>query len=350
MSFSRKPTHIHTKKPNIFIRFIKLCIWIAILLSWYLYLWYSNFSSGALVWQQQEINIKKWDTFQTLANKLELNQKYLKFYVSQNHPDYSLKAGKFLIPENAKIDDILEALQKPIFDTINITLLEGWNIFDIDEFLANKWLIQEWEYINYVESWEKITALTKFFPFIQWVTTLEWYLYPDTYTVDPNNFAINKFVIFQLETFETKVYNTLFKNRNDISLENFQSVINLASIVEKEEKNPNYKKTVAGILKKRLQEWWMIGADITVCYPYRLTAHECKLVVSKYIRDKNDYNTRTMRWLPKTPIGNPSYHTIEATLNHTVTPYYFYLHAKDGSIYYATTNAQHERNKYLYLR
>jgi UPF0755 protein len=103
-------------------------------------------------------------------------------------------------------------------------------------------------------------------------------------------------------------------------------------------------------LKKRLQEWWMIGADITVCYPYRLTAHECKLVVSKYIRDENQYNTRTMRWLPKTPIWNPSYHTVEATLNHTVTPYYFYLHAKDGSIYYATTNAQHERNKALYLR
>jgi cell division protein YceG involved in septum cleavage len=46
----------------------------------------------------------------------------------------------------------------------------------------------------------------------------------------------------------------------------------------------------------------MIGADITVCYPYRLTGNECKLVVSKYIKDKNEYNTRTMRGLPKTPI------------------------------------------------
>jgi cell division protein YceG involved in septum cleavage len=72
----------------------------------------------------------------------------------------------------------------------------------------------------------------------------------------------------------------------------------------------------------------MIGADITVCYPYRLTAHECKLVVSKYIRDKNEYNTRTMRGLPKTPIGNPSYDTIESTLNYNKTSYYFYLHDK----------------------
>lgn len=322
-----------------------------IIITWiFVYFDYSQFKSNPITEDKTEIIIQKWDNFDTLAQELNINTNYLKLYLKKNQPSYTLKTGRFEIRESATISQILEDIQKPIFDTINITLLEGWNIFDIDEHLTKKWLIQEWDYINYVESSEKITALTEFFPFIQWVSTLEWYLYPDTYTIDPNNFAINKFVIFQLETFETKVYDKLFKNRDDITLENFQSVINLASIVEKEEKNPNYKKTVAGILKKRLQEWWMIGADITVCYPYRLTAHECKLVVSKYIRDENQYNTRTMRWLPKTPIWNPSYHTVEATLNHTVTPYYFYLHAKDGSIYYATTNAQHERNKALYLR
>ncbi|MBT3726328.1 hypothetical protein HOG21_01105 [bacterium] len=35
-------------------------------------------------------------------------------------------------------------------------------------------------------------------------------------------------------------------------------LINLASIVEKEEKNPEEKSSVAGILKKRLDSEWMI--------------------------------------------------------------------------------------------
>jgi cell division protein YceG involved in septum cleavage len=69
-------------------------------------------------------------------------------------------------------------------------------------------------------------------------------------------------------------------------------IINLASIVEKEERNPDEKSTVAGILKKRLDEGWMIGADITVCYPFRLTAEQCKLSVTKYLYEVNDYNTR----------------------------------------------------------
>ena len=348
MSFWRKKIEKKPENNNIFFRFIKLILWIGIIIFIIKYIWYSNFKSEILVSETTNISVQSKQTYWDVWEKLWLDQLYFNMYIKYNHP-VDLEVWNYQIPENANLQEILEALQKPIFQTENITLLEGWNIFDIDEYLTNKSLISQWEYINYAENPEKITALTEFFPFLEWVSTLEWYLYPDTYTVDPAQFAINKFVIYQLETFETKVYYELFQNSN-ISLENFQSVINLASIVEKEEKHPDYKKTVAGILKKRLQEWWMIWADITVCYPYRLTWEECKLVVSKYIHDKNEYNTRTMRGLPKTPIWNPSYGTIEATLNHKETSYYFYLHNSQWQIYYAETNAQHEYNKYNFMK
>lgn len=350
MSFTRKPTQQIKKKPNLIFRFIKLCILISILILGYIYIWYSNFSSAVLTGEKQEIIIKQQESFSDLSQRLWLNETYLKYYISRNNPEYSLKVGRFEIPENAKIDNILEALQKPIFDTRNITILEGWNIFDTDEYLYNQGLIWEWEYIAYVRNSEKITALNEFFPFLDNLETLEWYLYPDTYTIDPATFAINKFVILQLETFEIKVYNKLFSASN-LSLKDFQDMVNLASIVEKEEKNAAEKSTVAGILKKRLDEWWMIWADITVCYPYELTAHECKLIITKYLYEKTEYNTRQMVWLPKTPIGNPNFETINATMNYKETPYYYYLHdIQTGEIYYGKNNAEHERNKSLYLR
>ena len=73
----------------------------------------------------------------------------------------------------------------------------------------------------------------------------------------------------------------------------------------------NEIEIVAGILKKRLDENWLIGADATVCYPYKVTYKECTpdFVVSK-IQDKNEYNTRTKIGLPKTPISNPSFASI----------------------------------------
>jgi UPF0755 protein len=127
-------------------------------------------------------------------------------------------------------------------------------------------------------------------------------------------------------------------------------LLNLASIVEKEEKNKEERATVAWILKKRLDNDWNIGADITVCYPHKLTGEECKMVVSKYIREKSEYNTRTMIWLPKTPIWNPSFDSINATLNYNRTDFWFYLHnVSTWKIYYASSNAEHESNKkYMY--
>jgi UPF0755 protein len=116
--------------------------------------------------------------------------------------------------------------------------------------------------------------------------------------------------------------------------------------VEKEEKNINEKPIVAGILKKRFDNGWQIWADITVCYPHELTSNECKMVISKYITEVSDYNTRTMVWLPKTPIWNPSFETINATLNYKSTDYWYYLHnINTWKIYYAKTNAEHEENK-----
>jgi cell division protein YceG involved in septum cleavage len=96
-------------------------------------------------------------------------------------------------------------------------------------------------------------------------------LYPDTYKVHVD-FKINEFVIKQLETFETKVYDKILQ---DLSIKEITNLINLASIVENEEKNINEKPTVAGILKKRLENSWQIGADITACYAYELISKEC---------------------------------------------------------------------------
>lgn len=337
------------KKSNPIIRIIKLLIWITIISFIFIYKWYMDFKTDILNEKEIVIEIKSWDTINELSEKLNINSNYLKFYLNKNNNEFELITWNFKISKNSNIDQILVDLQNPIIENeINITILEWWNIYDIDNYLTNKKLIEKWDYINYVTNKEKIIQLTEFFPFLNWLETLEWYLYPDTYTVISNNFKINVFVIKQLDNFEIKVYNKLFSEYEN---EKIEEVINLASIVEKEEKNPAEKKAVAWILRKRLDNWWMIWADITVCYPHELTANECKMVISKYINEVSEYNTRTMQWLPKTPIWNPSYETINATLNYTNTSHWFYLHdTKTWKIYYADTNEWHTINKNRYLR
>lgn len=314
---------------------------------------YNNFEKNIIINENKIIKIEPWEIVEDLAIKLDISSHFTKKYIEKNKPEFELLVWKFELKKNSNIKDILESLEVPLpEDAIDITILEWWNIYDIDSYLSNKWLILSWEYIKYTENSEKIEALSWewFFPKFIYkdLISLEWYLYPDTYSLR-TPLKINELVIKQLNNFEKKVYDKLFENKN-LSKQIIYDVINLAAIVEKEEKNPNEKSTVAWILKKRLQNDWKIWADITVCYPHELTANECKMVVSKYIREESEYNTRTMIWLPKTPIWNPNFETINATLNDNKTKYWFYLHnVKTWEIHYAETNAGHEENKkYMY--
>lgn len=279
---------------------------------------------------------------------------YKKSNVTYKEAIFALRKYK----NKAKKERTIKIFKKIISDfTIKrntLTILEWWNIFDIDDYLYSRELIKKWDYIFYVQNKEKIKALSKFFPFLEEQSTLEWYLYPDTYNILPDNFKINDLVITQLEAFEYKVYNILFLNEDKTKKHTnkvIESVVNLSSIVEKEEKNKLEKPTIAWILKKRVKEYWNIWADVTVCYPHSLTSQECKMVISKYIKEKSEYNTRFIIWLPPTPIWNPSYETINATLNHKETDYYYYLHdIQTGKAYYAETNHKHNINKELYLK
>jgi cell division protein YceG involved in septum cleavage len=73
--------------------------------------------------------------------------------------------------------------------------------------------------------------------------------------------------------------------------------------------------------------------------------------LSKYIGEKNEYNTRTMIWLPKTAISNPSFESVNAVINSKDTPYYYYLHdTTNWQVYYAKTNEEHIKNKKLYIK
>ena len=62
------------------------------------------------------------------------------------------------------------------------------------------------------------------------------------------------------------------------------------------------------------------------------------------------YNTYRYKGLSPTPIGNPGLASIEAALTPKDSPYLYYLHDEDGSIYYARTYQEHLQNIRKYLR
>lgn len=317
--------------------------------------WWIKYSPSDLSFDGQKVSIVKWDTIAKFYNTLlDDNQTFwMKWYVKR-HPGElpKIQEWTYVFSGTYTSEEFLSHIAKwPEKEYISYTVLEWWSIYDIDADLTEKWFINAWDYISYVTDSAKISELsTRYDFFDSSLTSLEWFLYPDTYFLDNRWNLVNQLVSIQLNTFKSKVREAHAWDFSNIQNKYWLSVyqtITLASIVEKEEKNNANKPTVAGIFYNRLNRWMLIWADITLCYGFAKPYSECTPnVIAKNVNDSNNrYNTRAVAWLTPTPIWNPALSTIEAVLFPTQTSYLFYLHGSDGQIHYAETNAQHEQNK-----
>jgi len=313
-------------------KLIKIIIVISLLIVGVLFGRYQSFVKEITCSEWGTVNITKWSTLQWTLQNMFHQDLLVKVYLKLNPPDFVLQAGRYNLECNT-ISEAIEWFKIPINDTdISLRFLEGWNIYDIDQYLSWTGLIDIWDFSNYAKKFE-------------------WFLYPDTYAINPNNFYIQWLVEKMRSNFNNKTRNIIPHSYTE---QQIHELLTLASIVQKEANkadNPAEIAIIAGILKKRLDEWWMIGADATVCYAHQISTRDCTpQKVLEYLYDENSYNTRVIAWLPAGPIGNPEDVIIRATLNSTSSSYYYYLHDNSGQIHYGKTNAEHIRNKQLYLR
>lgn len=301
----------------------------------------------SMIWStpvlKQDFIVNKWETSNSLPKKLNIDVNYYlyKIWIKLNYSEFKLLAWSYSINKDTNLDNLFQnILKNPDSKDIKITILPGWNIFDIDDYLAKNWIIKEWELIS---SSENISSdLTWKYSFLKNAKTFEWFLYPDTYRINPDS-DVNKIIETMLDEFKQKIPN--FSESKD-----FYNDMIMASIVEREEKNSENKPIVAGILKKRLAEWMAIWADATVCYEYKLTQKECTpAFIWAKIYQKSPYNTRSEPGLPPTPISNFSQDTFNSTINSENSPYYYYLHDSSGQIHYWKTLEEHNFNKNKYL-
>lgn len=299
----------------------------------------------------EKITIEQGENVSKIFNQLGSIEKIrIKLYIRNKQIDFNkLEAGNYTFSGSyTKAEFVQNILKWSEKDYLRLTLLEGRSIYDIDEALTRKWYITGGEYIAFVSDPSIIAKYQTRYPFLNTTTlsTLEGFLYPDTYQVDKTKNIIDQLVYVQLETFNTKVRSKV----NDQS-DWFKTII-LASIVEKEERNTANKATVAGIFLKRLAIGMKIDADITLCYGLKTSYTSCTpTVIAKNVGDKNNiYNTRQVGWLPPTPISNPTRESINAVIHPQTSDYLYYLHDMQWRIHYGSTLEEHNANKQQYLK
>ncbi|MDP2104125.1 MAG: endolytic transglycosylase MltG [Candidatus Gracilibacteria bacterium] len=295
---------------------------------------------------KQDFIISQGDKIANLPQKLgiSIGSFPYKLYTRFKQKDFVLQAGTYHMDSEQTLDELFnQTLTHPISKDITLTVLPGWNIFDIDAYLTKEGITKAGDFT--IASENISDDLRNTFSFIGDAKTLEGMLLPDTYRIKPDA-TVDDIIRTFLREFDKKIYTPYsFSSQKE-----FYETLIFASIVEKEEKSSTNKPIVAGVLKKRYREKIAIGADATVCYEYRLTMTDCTpTFIGNHIYEKSAYNTRDSLSLPPTPIANPSAETFLATLNSEPSSYYYYLHDDQGQIHYGRSLEEHNLNRVQYL-
>ena len=174
---------------------------------------------------------------------------------------------------------------------------------------------------------------------------------PDEGTLAPDSYEIRlgetrQAVIERMQAAQDMILETAWKNRVEgLPLKSLQEALILASIVEKETGVPTERRQVASVFINRLNRSIRLQTDPTVIYG--ITKGEKTLgrgLRRSELDRKTPWNTYRIDGLPPTPIANPGQASIEAVLNPEDTNFLFFVANGTGGHIFAETLNQHNAN------
>ena len=246
-------------------------------------------------------------------------------------PQKGIKSGDYLFAKKESVFSVAERLIAGKYDLtpVKVTIPEGFDSGQIAQLLSA-------DMIRFDSS-----------TFLPLARSQEGYLFPDTYFFSPvasNQELVNTMTAnFDARTATITPEITAFGRP-------LSEVIIMASIVEEEAK-PETDFTdaqkIAGILWKRLDADKALQVDSPFRYAIGKTT---ATLTTADLATTSPYNTYINKGLPPTPITNPGLAAILATVTPIATPYWFFLTGDDGKMHYATTFAEHDTNKALYIK
>ncbi len=288
--------------------------------------------------QLQEIVIPRGASVVSIADRLQesgLIQSQLAFRIAvkQLGIEGNLQAGTFELSPAMTSYELARSLTEGTRD-VWITLLEGWRMEQIAAYLDNQELV-----LFDREEFEQLAVDD------------DGYLFPETYLIPKASTAQDVHQLLR-DTFDERVLQGLDEEFS-ASERSQQDIITMASIVEREARDYEQMRHVAGILWNRIDIGMALQVDATLQYitgynNRQETWWEQPSPAAKEI--DSAYNTYQNPGLPPGPIANPSLQAVRATLDPLESDELFYLHDTQGNMYYAETLQGHNRNIDQYLR
>ncbi|MBD5787550.1 endolytic transglycosylase MltG [Cellulosimicrobium terreum] len=166
----------------------------------------------------------------------------------------------------------------------------------------------------------------------------EGWLYPTTYVLEPDE--VNATGVIGRMVSQT----TARLDEAGVAPEDRETVLNKASLIEREAKFAPDRPKMAQAIENRLDVGMALQIDAAVAYG--LDKPGTELTRDDTQDPENPYNTYVHKGLPPTPIANPGMESIQAVMNPEPGDWIFWtaVNLETGETKFATTWDEHEKN------
>ncbi len=256
------------------------------------------------------------------------SEQIFKFFVVLFGRQKGIKAGEYFFEHKISLVEI--AWRMVHGDTrvapVSVTFFEGATVEEMAEVLTDRLFEFDKDY------------------FLELARSKEGYLFPDTYHFKKKSNPEEIVEILEKTFIEkTDPLLPLFEE----SGRSIDEIVIMASIIEKEAAhNLEEKKTISGILWKRISIDMPLQVDATLKY---ITGKGSAQLTNEDLQTDYPYNTYTNKGLPPGPISNPGVMALKAAAEPIETSYLYYLHDNSGNVYYAKNHGGHLQNRRNYL-
>lgn len=276
-------------------------------------------------------------------------------YVIFSGKEKNLKAGNYLLSSAMSVAEIAREMFRGSEN--RVTVVEGWNLRNIAHYLEEKGFDTKEEFYYLAgkppefkegelkQGKEGAIEREGFLEEIPEGVSIEGFLFPDTYYISPGT-PIEDVIDAMLLNFEDRVVEGLKDDLENTEMSLYE-VITLASLLEKEVRDFEEKRLVAGIIKERMRREMRLQIDATISY---LTGRRSVAIPISETKIDSAYNTYVYPGLPQGPICSPGIDSIKAALSPKESDYLYYLSKPTGETVFSRTHDEHVEAKNRYLR
>ena len=243
-----------------------------------------------------------------------------KIYLRLHATPANLEQGDYTLRQRMPYGDLVSELSKgPVVVSEKVTIPEGETIQQTADHVQKATHISAADFVAAATT----ATVVPDNPAPQH-PTLEGYLYPQTYFVDPRESAA-ELVRQMVAQFGAEASSLSWASPpNGVTA--YEALV-VASLIEKEAKAPSDGPMIAAVIYNRLKARMKLGIDATVYYavgkPFGAPLTQGDLSFN------SPYNTRAVVGLPPTPIASPQLSSMQAALQPASTNDIYYVLSSD---------------------